>query len=238
MLYAVGDIHGQLGKLDALLEKLPLRPDDHFVFLGDYIDRGPDSFGVVERLLELKKRYNCIFLMGNHESMFLHFLGWSGPRYFAGNAFLANGGEATLRSYRENTGGAGSDGSFELPASHIRFFDSLRLSFQGDAYVFAHAGLGRPTPLCDDVEEALRRAEPRDLLWDRAHMERSHKLGVTIIYGHTPKSDYQLRWNYPFSIGIDTGAAYEGPLTAIALPDETIYQSHHVDPPGDTPAAP
>ena len=76
MLYAVGDIHGEVGKLDALLDKLPLEPGDRFVFLGDYLDRGFESRAVVDRLIALQKSCPCVFLLGNHESMLLDFLGW------------------------------------------------------------------------------------------------------------------------------------------------------------------
>ena len=99
MLYAVGDIHGEDAKLEELLEKLPLRDGDRFVFLGDYIDRGPDAFQVIERLIQLQRDWPCVFLLGNHESMLLDFLGWTDDAYFAGDAFLMNGGDRTLASY-------------------------------------------------------------------------------------------------------------------------------------------
>ena len=96
MLYAFGDIHGELEKLDELLEMMSLQEDDRLVFLGDYIDRGPDSPGVIDRLISLSTRYECVFLLGNHESMFLDFLGWTDDTYFGGDAFLLNGGDRTL----------------------------------------------------------------------------------------------------------------------------------------------
>ena len=99
MLYAVGDIHGESELLTQLLELLPHEPGDRFVFVGDYIDRGPDPKGVVDILLALSQERACVFLMGNHESMFLDFLGWRGPAYFGGDAFLMNGGDRTLASY-------------------------------------------------------------------------------------------------------------------------------------------
>ena len=64
-----------------------------------------------------------------------------------------------------------------------------------------------------------------DLLWNRSTGDLPHRLGVTVVYGHTPNADFGIRWNPPFSIGIDTGATYGGPLTAIRLPDETVFQS-------------
>ena len=81
MLYAIGDIHGELEKLDELLALLTIEPGDKLIFLGDYIDRGPDSPGVIERLIELRERHDCVFLLGNHESMFLDFLGWTDDAY-------------------------------------------------------------------------------------------------------------------------------------------------------------
>jgi len=88
MLYAVGDMHGEVEKLDALLGKLSLEARDRLVFLGDYVDRGSDSRGVIDRLIALRESHDCVFLLGNHESMFLDFLGWRDPSYFGGDAFL------------------------------------------------------------------------------------------------------------------------------------------------------
>ena len=99
MLYAIGDIHGELEKLEELLALLPLAEGDELVFLGDYVDRGPDARGVVERLVEFAEHWPCHFLLGNHESMFLDFLGWTDDAYFGGDAFLLNGGDRTLASY-------------------------------------------------------------------------------------------------------------------------------------------
>jgi serine/threonine protein phosphatase 1 len=222
VLYVVGDIHGQRAKLEELLERLPLEPADRLVFLGDYVDRGPESRGVVDRLIELSAERECIFLMGNHESMFLDFLGWNGTAYFGGDAFLMNGGDRTLASY-----GFFDDPEqgFALPKDHEDFYRGLRLHCRMGDYLFVHAGLS--ARWCDetDLGYVLRRSRTEDFLWSRSMGDLPHRLGVTVIYGHTPSPDFQVRWNIPFSIGIDTGAAYAGPLTAIRLPDETLFQS-------------
>ena len=223
MLYAVGDIHGEVGKLDALLEKLPLEAGDRLVFLGDYVDRGLDSRAVVDRLIALQKSYECVFLLGNHESMFLDFLGWRDQAYFGGDAFLMNGGDRTLASYGYFEA-ADFQEPFELPLEHQKFFQDLLLHHLEGDYLFVHAGLGRDELHESDLSYALRRARVEDLLWNRIAGDLPHRLGVTIIYGHTPRADLSVRWNDPFSIGIDTGAVYGGPLTAIRLPDETIFQ--------------
>jgi len=224
VLYAVGDIHGEREKLDALLEKLPLQPGDRLVFVGDYVDRGPDSRGVVDRLIELSRQIPCVFLIGNHESMFLDFLGWRSSEYFAGDAFLANGGDRTLASYGYFECENPDPLRFELPPEHVHFYRQLVLYHLEGDYLFVHAGIGRQLADESDVSYALRKARCEDLLWDRTSLELPHRLGVTVVYGHTPSPDFQIRWNLPFGIGIDTGAVYGGRLTAIRLPDETLFQ--------------
>lgn len=221
MLYAVGDIHGEREKLERLLEALPLGGDDRLVFLGDYVDRGPEARGVVDRLIALSRERECIFLLGNHESMFLDFLGWSGSIYFGGEAFLMNGGDRTLGSYGYFDE---PERGFRLPPDHEEFYRGLRLwHLEGD-YLFVHAGLSERHLGESDVKFVLRRSRPQDLLWSRRIGDVPHRLGVTVIYGHTPGPDLAVRWNPPYSIGIDTGACYGGPLTAIRLPDETLFQ--------------
>jgi serine/threonine protein phosphatase 1 len=224
MLYAVGDIHGEAELLDELLARIPHRPGDRFVFVGDYVDRGPDSRGVVDRLIRLARERECVFLLGNHESMFLDFLGWRAPEYFAGDAFLMNGGDRTLASYGYFDVPQPGQDRFRLPKDHEDFYRGLRLHHLDGDYLFVHAGVGRALLDESDVRYALRRAHPEDLLWDRAGIDLPHALGVTIVYGHTPSADFEVRWNPPFSIGIDTGAVYGGRLTAIRLPDETLFQ--------------
>jgi serine/threonine protein phosphatase 1 len=224
MLYVVGDIHGEDEKLEELLELLPLQEGSHLVFLGDYIDRGPDSCAVIERLLLLKEQWPCVFLLGNHESMFLDFLGWTDSSYFGGDAFLMNGGDRTLASYGYFDRERPDRETFELPKEHEDFLLSLRLFHREGDYAFLHAGLGAAQLKLDDVEYALSKARAEDLLWNRTSCDLPHRLSTTLVYGHTPAEDFGVRWNLPYSIGIDTGAVYGGPLTAIRLPDETVFQ--------------
>ncbi|MCZ6822845.1 MAG: metallophosphoesterase family protein [Deltaproteobacteria bacterium] len=220
MLYAIGDIHGMGDKLKQLIEKLPLQLDDQLLFIGDYVDRGPDPAGTVEFLVRLQKRQRCTFLMGNHEAMFLSFLGWNGAAYFGAEAFLENGGDTTLQSY----GFFNSEDDFQLPKQYEEFYRNLKLWHVDGEYLFVHAGLSKEALRLSDVEYALAREQPRDLLWQRGTADLPHSLGATVVYGHTPMPDLQVRWNLPYSIGIDTGCVYGGMLTAIRLPDETLFQ--------------
>src|ERR671923_509758 len=124
--YVIGDIHGCLDELGHLIEGLPLAPGDRLVFLGDYIDRGPDSKGVVSFLLELEKdpaAYELVFLKGNHEDMLLSFLGLSGQH---GDMFLYNGGKATLRSYGFSKADSPSEEAVSgIPPAHLDFYKRL-----------------------------------------------------------------------------------------------------------------
>jgi serine/threonine protein phosphatase 1 len=224
VLYAIGDIHGELGKLERLLDRLALTASDRLVFLGDYVDRGPESAGVVERLIGLGGQLSCTFLLGNHESMFLDFLGWKGAAYFGGDAFLMNGGDRTLASYGF-FGEQAQQKGFDLPPAHAEFYRGLRLYHHEGDYLFVHAGLGPRGLQSGDPSYALRVSRPEDLLWNRSTADLPHTLGLTVIYGHTPSRDFSVRRNEPFSIGIDTGAVYGGPLSAIRLPDEAVVQA-------------
>lgn len=156
--------------------------------------------------------------------MFLDFLGWTDPGYFGGDAFLMNGGDRTLASYGYFDRDQPDRETFELPKEHEEFLLSLKLWHREGDYLFVHAGLGDAQRKFDDVDYALRRARPEDLLWNRTSCDLPHELGLTVVYGHTPNEELGVRWNLPFSIGIDTGAVYGGPLTAIRLPDESVFQ--------------
>ncbi|GAB4172823.1 MAG: metallophosphoesterase family protein [Geothermobacteraceae bacterium] len=195
-MLAIGDIHGCLDLFDRLLDRVALMPEDRLILLGDLIDRGPDSYAVVERVLELRNRLpGLMVLRGNHEQMLLD--------YLAGRdtlMFLANGGDATLSSYRR----AGFD---TIPDKHRDFFAGLPTLHREDGFIFVHAGLRPGIPVEQQQEE--------DLLWIRGPFLHSDwDFGATVVFGHTPQADILRR---PGRIGLDTGAVYGGSLSCVDL---------------------
>jgi len=205
-IFAIGDIHGCYDPLVRLLERIPIDwSRDALVFMGDYIDRGPQSFEVVQHLVELQGRHpETVFLKGNHEQMLEDFL--SGRDRLT---YLSNGGQQTLDSYLRHASGPGR---YPIPEAHQRFFESLRLMFETDSYIFVHAGLRRGLPL-----ESQR---PEDLLWIREKfIDNRHSFGKRVIFGHTPFNEPRVE---PNKIGIDTGAVYGNKLTCVQLPEETF----------------
>jgi len=209
-LFAIGDIHGCKKELELLLERLPLKNSDTILFLGDYIDRGMDSKGVVNTVLDLSKKYNVITLMGNHEHMFLDF--FYDKNTLEAGAFLFNGGTTTLASYCSDLG------NFEFPKNHIDFFNNLKLFYETDDYFFVHAGLPE-LPLEEIRQNPLAYLE--QFLWVREEFLKSnYQWSKSIIHGHTPILDTTLDNQ---KINLDTGCVYGGKLTAIELPEKIIY---------------
>lgn len=198
-IYVIGDIHGCLRPLQRLLGKIEPQPGDEVVFIGDYIDRGPQSREVVEYLLGLP--YRCAFLLGNHEKMLLDFLAAEDQ-----GLFLANGGLATLQSY-------GGDAS-NIPPAHIRFFRSLRPMYETGGYLFVHAGIHPMVP--------LDKQKVDDLVWIRQEFfQFVGRFPKPVVFGHTPLRQVLLA---PDRIGIDTGCVYGGKLTCLKLPERKIIQ--------------
>jgi len=218
--FVIGDIHGCLPELDRLLAAIAPGSGDHVCFLGDYIDRGEASKDVVELLLALAASGPaCTFLKGNHEDMFLAFLGEHGHH---GDAFLANGGRATLQSYGLS-GRSGTAVAAALPPPHLEFFRALRLRASFDRFECVHAGLRPTRPFDDQLEE--------DLTWIRGEfIEVGHNFACTVVFGHTPQREVRL--DLPFKIGLDTGCVYGGRLTCLELGEKRLIQiergSHEV----------
>jgi serine/threonine protein phosphatase 1 len=226
-IYAIGDIHGRLDLLDRLLEMID-RDDrarggssTELIFLGDLIDRGPDSRGVVERLMALAETRPVRFLMGNHEEVFLRALEGD---LKALRFLIRIGGRETLFSYgitEEDYRDLDYDDLMgvvraAVPASHIAFMAAFEHWIEAGDYLFVHAGL-RPGV-------ALEQQKTADLRWIRDDFLRHQaSFGKVVVHGHSISDDIDERSN---RIGIDTGAFASGKLTAIGLDgDERWYLS-------------
>jgi len=210
-LIAIGDIHGEIDKLNNLLKKIDPKIGDTLVFLGDYIDRGKDSAAVVERLLKLKNDFvKCVFLKGNHEQLFLQALKTLSEEDIAN--CISNGGAETLKQYllmKKN--------DFEKFKIHIKFFKSLENYYLTDEFLFVHAGISPYKPLEEQTEE--------EFLWIRYEfIEYPTNIPQKVIFGHTPFEEPYIEDD---KIGINTGCGiYDGePLTAYICNENKFVQS-------------
>jgi serine/threonine protein phosphatase 1 len=200
LTYAIGDIHGSLNKLRKLIARCARHAQERpmtLVFLGDYIDRGPESAGVVRYVIELQSRLReqVIALKGNHEAVALGVVDGTTPADY----WLALGGAATLRSY-------GVDSALALPREHVDWLRSLRSSHDDGRRFFVHAGI--------DPEKPLDAQREHDLLWIREpFLSDQRNYARLIVHGHTPLASGtpDLRGN---RLNIDTAAVFGGPLTA------------------------
>jgi serine/threonine protein phosphatase 1 len=213
-IFAVGDIHGCYRKLVDLMDRLPLDSDtDFLIFLGDYIDRGPQSLEVIEYLLQVgRKVRNTVFLLGNHEHALLEYSRTGNLDYL--RMLRSIGVEETLGSYSNSPVRSLGDLSF-LPGEHIRFLESLRPYFMLDGYLFIHAG----TIPGEDLDQC-----PLDRLLsvrDRFLQDEGASDEIT-VFGHTPFVTPFVTRN---KIGIDTGAAHGNLLTAVELPAMRFYHA-------------
>jgi serine/threonine protein phosphatase 1 len=197
-IFAVGDIHGCREQLERLLDRIDWKPEngEKLVFLGDYIDRGPDSFEVVEivRTLKAERPEEVVTLKGDHEQMFINFIaGWEPV------SLSMNGRRHTIRSYGRDS---------LLPVSHIRFLLQLDLYYETGSHIFVHAGLRPGVP--------LERQSEKDCLQIQVDfLESEYDFGKTVVFGHTPFRTPYIR---PGRAGLDTGAAFiEGRLTCLEI---------------------
>jgi serine/threonine protein phosphatase 1 len=217
--YGVGDIHGRLDLLDRLLDKIHgdirRRPARKvlLVFVGDLIDRGPNSAQVVERLRTYRHPgISTVFLLGNHEEVLL--------RILAGEADLITkwrwfGGTECLNSYGVDTrslAGLAEEEALEIvrkaiPKEHVEFLETFDDSCRFGDYLFVHAGI-RPGVEIDQQRQSDLRWIREPFLFD----ETDH--GFVVVHGHTIRDEVEVR---PNRIGIDTGAYRSGNLSALAI---------------------
>jgi serine/threonine protein phosphatase 1 len=222
-IYAIGDIHGRLDLLNELLARITsdiaLRPTARplYVFLGDYIDRGPSSRETIDRLIEHGKAHESVFLKGNHELIAIKCLSDRGLF----DQWLRLGGLETLVSYgvpAETLANGKQIAELQsafhsaLPQAHFRFFRDLKNSFECGDFFFAHAGV-KP-----NVE--LSRQKENDLLWIRGEFLTSKDdFGKIVVHGHTPAREIEVG---PNRINIDTGAFATGRLSCLVLEGDDL----------------
>jgi len=220
-VYAIGDIHGRADLLGRLHRKILADAADAtamrkvVVYIGDYVDRGPDSFGVVNMLIEDPlDGFERHHLKGNHEDFLLRFLD---PGAHDDGTWMLNGARQTLESYGVEWSDMayGADGSAAarqkfadfMPESHRSFFQGLELSHREGDYLFVHAGIRPGVPV-----EAQR---PFDLMWIRdAFLDSDADHGCVVVHGHSIVPEPEMR---PNRIGIDTGAFRSNRLTALVV---------------------
>lgn len=206
----IGDIHGCSTALDVLLRELAPGADDTLVTLGDYVDRGPDSRGVIDRLLALEKTTHLVPILGNHEILMMD----ACERQIDFEAWCAIGGRSTMESY---AGEVRPDWG-SVPGTHWEFLEKhCRRWFQNDTHIFVHAGVNAALPLEDQADDWL--------FWRRFDDAHGHFSGKTVICGHTAQKDGLPAFK-PGVLCIDTWAYGEGWLTGLDTATELLIQAN------------
>ncbi|MBV9813024.1 MAG: serine/threonine protein phosphatase [Acetobacteraceae bacterium] len=217
-VYAIGDVHGCADRLAAMHRLIAAdrlhRPVERVtvVHLGDLIDRGPDSAGAIALLAQSWPDPDTavVNLVGNHEDMMLQAVA-SGDAD-AAELWLANGGDESLRSWGIDPRTPPRHWWGRIPPVHLGLLRGLSLTHRSGGYLFVHAGIRPDRPL-----ELQRR---HDLLWIREpFLSWGGGLPAVVVHGHTPAGEPSVR---PHRIGVDTGAAFGGPLTCAVLERETV----------------
>lgn len=216
-ILAISDIHGELELFDELLQKVEYDAvGDQLILLGDYGDRGQDSKGVLERVIELKKR-GAIVLRGNHDQMMLDAVN---DEPGAKQIWARNGALATLQSYDPSI----KDMTLPTAAAfweHIDFIKETDYYHETDDFIFVHAGVQPDTP--------IGQTDPSILMWIRDEFYKVYSGEKTVVFGHTPaflmrgtRND-DVYFGDNRIIGIDGGAVYGGQLNCLELPSRKVY---------------
>lgn len=210
-IFAIGDVHGCSEELRALIRKLPLDQNSTLVFLGDYVDRGPDSKGVIDTILDLAELYDVIALQGNHEWLFSRYLANQENSVFVGD-FIFNGGSATLNSYSQGAA------SFEIPAAHREFLNNLKLFHVTDTHFFVHAGI---PPNFDFCLEKIDTKTAQQFLWIRkTFLDSDQRWPRIVVHGHTPVLSAEI---LPNRINLDSGCVFGRRLTAMNISSGELF---------------
>ncbi len=216
----VGDIHGKLELLNRLVDKMEYRAvEDRLILIGDLVDRGEDSRGVVERAIALKREApnNVIVLRGNHEAMMLAAL--SRPESEQAELWYYNGGIETLQSYMNE------DGEFDVPEKHWDFLASLPTWYEDDHAIYVHASLAQDE--VGNFQHPGEAPESPELYWARNRRFFAEYNGKTVVFGHTITGmvfgEKKKVWFRGDLIGVDTGAYLTGVLSGVELPSRRVF---------------
>ncbi|MGC6426958.1 MAG: metallophosphoesterase [Akkermansiaceae bacterium] len=204
---AISDIHGCLAPLKLMWEVIDPQPEDHIIFMGDYVDRGPDCKGVIDFLIELQGQFNITFLSGNHEEKFFlsemdltdreHWLNvWGGPE--------------TLESY-------GPGGFEDIPAEHWEFLRTCKPYLETDTHIFVHANLEHDVPLHEQL--------PFTIVHKKFGTPKPHCSGKIMIAGHTAQKSH-LPLNLGHAVCIDTDVGRGGYLTCLHVESGNYWQTN------------
>ncbi len=202
--YAIGDLHGEAALLRQLLADIAPRPQDTLIFLGDYLDRGPDAQGVCETLLELDLTHHCIFLRGNHDEEWLD--AWDGERFTHCPAMP--GARPVWEYYQRQP-------PYQMPSVIGRLLAKTRLTYEDGYGWYSHAGAQPGIPFWE--------SSPEMYVWgSNEFLRSSYDWGKPVVFGH-----YELAQPLvtPTKIGLDTAAYRTGILTAMRIEDRQIVQA-------------
>ena len=218
-IYVVGDIHGCIALLKKIQQKIIVMSKNTpgtklIIYLGDYIDRGPEIKETIQTLLDFQPiDFQRIFLLGNHEQMMLDFIKGEPDSLYL---WILNGGDKTLNSYGVKAitffeGIIKNDKTIrgqlikKIPKDHLQFFNNLSLSYQYNDYFFVHAGI--------DPDIALNKQDKQVMIWTRG-ITYPKDFEKIIVHGHTPQLEIE---DLPNRINLDTGAFYSGILSCLLI---------------------
>ncbi len=227
--FVIGDIHGGFKALIQLLERIAPSAKDKFIFLGDYVDGWSESAQVIDYLIDMNEQYDCVFIKGNHDVWCEE---WLQGRSKNNDLWQAHGGIATMQSY--------ANYSQQKKEEHLEFFERMRFCYVADENLFVHAGF-------TSIHGAFREQDEMTLCWDRSLWEMAIAMDKTIhrdsklyprrlrcykeiFVGHTPTTqlDIEVPMNAINVWNVDTGAAFNGKLSAIEIESKAIFQSDAV----------
>lgn len=230
-MLVISDIHGELEKFDGLLAAVGYNPEkDQLILLGDYVDRGPNARGVIEKVIALKEA-GALVLKGNHEDLMIKALTTQEERAWKRWAQI-NGGDMTLRSYGFTEADFAVDENAEtfiqptlqseILTQHLAFITNLETYIETEDYIFVHAGVQPGTPVSE--------TDPHTLMWIRDEFHTGYSGHKIVVFGHTSTEtlhgdpdNFHVYFGMNRIIGIDGGAVYGGQLNCLELPSQAVY---------------